>query len=518
MMNKTQDVIVFMGRLVFDLADAGLVMGVSVATAVAALVFPQRRTGAPVLTETAQDEPLALLFDDGFLHHGTKAALAHLSLSPGDHFWADMRDQLVDRFPDLPEEPASDGQGNMTLCARHGSGPQMIDLRWQGPLCWITLSPPDTTPEGQPAKDLVALRLNSATSPHPSWQLDKDGHLIWSNDAYRKLATKSAQDDTQSQPSLFTIPPHRKPHRQTLRFGPEAQPDHYRIIATEQDGVTACHATNINALVQAEHARLNFVQTLTKTFAHLPTGLAIFDRNEQLALFNPALVDLSGLSGAFLSGQPTMVSFFDQLRENRRMPEPKNYALWRDEIGTLIRAASDDGYQETWSLEDGRTYHVQGRPHPDGATAFLIDDITAEIMITRNFRKELEIGQSLLDNVEDAFVVFSRAGVLTFCNAVYRDLWGHDPESAFADVTIHDSIRVWRDIVDGETDWTGIEAFVMSFEDPEPARLNTIDINGASYSCQMRTIAPGARMVQFSARQTRPKRGKSNLKADAGSV
>lgn len=503
-----------MGRLVFDLADAGLVLGVSVATAVAALVFPHRRKSAPVLAETAQDEPLALLFDDGFLHHGTKAALAQLSLAPGDHIWADMRDQLVDRFPDLPEEPASDGQGNMTLCARHGSGPQMIDLRWQGPLCWITLSPPDTAPEGQPAKNLAALRLNGATSPHPSWQLDKDGRLIWSNDAYRKLATKAAQSDPSCKHVLFTC----KPHRQTLRIGPDSQEDHYRVVTTEHDGVTACHATNINALVQAEHARLNFVQTLTKTFAHLPTGLAIFDRNEQLALFNPALVDLSGLSGAFLSGQPTMISFFDQLRENRRMPEPKNYTLWRDEIGNLIRAASDDGYQETWSLEDGRTFNVQGRPHPDGATAFLIDDITAEIMITRNFRKELEIGQSLLDNVEDAFVVFSRAGVLTFCNAVYRDLWGHDPETAFADVTIHDSIRVWQDTVERKTDWTSIEAFVMSFEDPDPVDLDAMEIKGQSYSCQMRTIVPGARMVQFSVRKTAAKRGKSTVKADAGSV
>jgi hypothetical protein len=31
---------------------------------------------------------------------------------------------------------------------------------------------------------------------------------------------------------------------------------------------------------------------MTETFAHLNVGLAIFDRNQTLALFNPALVDM----------------------------------------------------------------------------------------------------------------------------------------------------------------------------------------------------------------------------------
>ena len=44
--------------------------------------------------------------------------------------------------------------------------------------------------------------------------------------------------------------------------------------------------------MQAETALRGFMQTLAKTFAHLPTGLAIFDQHRQLALFNPALAPL----------------------------------------------------------------------------------------------------------------------------------------------------------------------------------------------------------------------------------
>ena len=130
------------------------------------------------------------------------------------------------------------------------------------------------------------------------------------------------------------------------------------------DGVTVFHATCINAVVAAEQAQRNFVQTLAKTFAHLSIGLAIFDRNGQLALFNPALVDLTGLPAHFLSARPTMLSFFDQLRENRRMPEPKNYLNWRQEIADVIAAATDGRYQETWSLETGQTYSVKAARIP----------------------------------------------------------------------------------------------------------------------------------------------------------
>ena len=61
---------------------------------------------------------------------------------------------------------------------------------------------------------------------------------------------------------------------------------------------------------------------------------------------------------------------------------------------------------------------MKGRPHPDGAIAFLIEDISAEVALTRNYRAELEMGQALLDVVEDGFAVFSSSGIMMFCNAV----------------------------------------------------------------------------------------------------
>jgi PAS domain-containing protein len=73
---------------------------------------------------------------------------------------------------------------------------------------------------------------------------------------------------------------------------------------------------DITEIVRAQQAQKNFVQTLTKTFVTLSIGLAIFDRNRQLMLFNPALIDLTALTADFLSTRPNLLTAFDKLWDN----------------------------------------------------------------------------------------------------------------------------------------------------------------------------------------------------------
>ena len=185
-----------------------------------------------------------------------------------------------------------------------------------------------------------------------------------------------------------------------------------------------------------------FVQTLTKTFADLPTGLAIFDRERNLQLFNPALIDLTGLSAGFLTGRPTLFDFLDKLRDARMVPEPKDYRSWRQQMNNLETAAATGRHVETWSLPGGQTYRVTGRPHPDGAVAFLFEDITSEISLTRKFRADINLGALVLDGIDDALVVFGSTGHFLLCNKAYERLWGS------RSATMTEAIERWRSQVD----------------------------------------------------------------------
>ena len=163
----------------------------------------------------------------------------------------------------------------------------------------------------------------------------------------------------------------------------------------------------------------------------------------------------------------------------------------------MIAAATHASYQETWTLDTGHTYRVSGRPHPDGAVAFLIEDITAEISLTRNFRAELELGQSLMDTFEDALAVFSSAGVLSFCNIAFREMWKMDPDRSFADVTIVDSIKEWQMQTAPNPAWGDIREFVMKLGERAPWEADIIHHTDGPFTVRLSPIASGATVIRF---------------------
>ncbi|MFT6676876.1 MAG: PAS domain-containing protein [Sulfitobacter sp.] len=480
---------------------------IAVAAATLAQYYLMRAdTSATTATVT---EPIALLFTDGVLQHGTDSALRHFALEPGLHAWEDIRDSLIDCFPDFPVTPASGDTGSLILHPVEPSKHHWVELRWRDRLCWVTLniSGPEHAPRMNRAteQEMAALRLSSDTMINPVWHLRADGSVCWKNPAYTVLFELAKGPDADAEIPLFPITHGEGPRRVTLRFSPEDPTDWYEVTSIQMGSVTICHAHCINALISAEQAQRDFVQSLAKTFAHLSVGLAIFDRKGQLVLFNPALVDLTQLTPRFLSARPTMLSFFDQLRDDRVMPEPKDYAQWRDRITNLIAAAPDSSYRETWNLQDGRIFSVEGRPHPDGATAFLIEDISAEISLTRNFRRELELGQSLIDVVEDGLVVFSPTGALIFCNAAYRALWGHDPDNSFAQTDINDCVTLWRRFCEPSALWPEI-ANCISLKNNKTAWDMPLHLKeGRTLTCKIQGINDGATLIQFRVKQAAPK-------------
>ncbi len=64
------------------------------------------------------------------------------------------------------------------------------------------------------------------------------------------------------------------------------QDRYFNVTLKHVDGLSIYSAKQAEDVVKAERELQRFMQTLTDTFAHLPIGLAIFDRSRQLVLFN----------------------------------------------------------------------------------------------------------------------------------------------------------------------------------------------------------------------------------------
>jgi len=465
----------------------------------------KRSTAREMMREAGRQT--TFLFDGDTLLDATPPAQKIIEEADGGSDWQRLQETLRNRFPEFPSDARTLNECGPIwfLAAAPQDGGTITTECWNG-VTRIELS--DGLDQTQSAadqhrlkslsKELETLRQAMDGAPYPVWQTDAEEVVTWFNEAYRQLHTKVCSTE---QDKVFDVGSEGQVAKGKIRCSlsvPDTDQLYwFDITMARFTEHRMFYAVDVNAVVSAEISQRNFVQTLAKTFAQLSTGLAIFDRNRQLALFNPALIDLTALPVEFLSARPNLLSFFDRLRDNRMMPEPKNYSTWREQIADLVAAASDGRYFETWTLPSGPTYRVSGRPHPDGAVAFLFEDISAEVSLTRRFRSELELGQSLLDAIEDAIVVFSSTGILTISNTAYRDLWGIDPDSSFVDMTVLDSIRHWQSKCDATPILGEIRDYVLEYTEraewDAPVRTTT----GTDLICRVHPATGGATMVRF---------------------
>lgn len=352
-------------------------------------------------------------------------------------------------------------------------------------------------------QEVSVQRIILSNAPILIWSETSAGDVVWANHAYLSRAADLlpvGRDLSWPLPKLFDlgISGPGKINRQKLEIKDQTQ--WFDLVTVPSGEDRLAYALPSNAAVQAEGSLREFMQTLTKTFAHLPIGLAIFDRDRVLQLFNPALVDLTSLPPEFLIGRPSLTSVLDAMRDRSMIPEPKDYRTWRKQMIKVEEDASSGLYEDTWSLPSGQTYRVIGRPHPNGALAFMFEDISSEMSRTRRYRADLELGQAVIDAVDEAVAVFSQSGQLVMSNFAYAQLWRHDPAILLSDAGIARLSVWWRDNAAPSLIWDDAVDFVMTAGDRSgwdgEARL----LDGRLVDCKFRPITGGATLITFRVR------------------
>jgi PAS domain-containing protein len=269
-----------------------------------------------------------LLNGEQIADHDIMAVPSYLGDIDSLRDWQDLRNWLGIRFEGLPQDLRSISNSEVHFSDGIGEGTALgLTLKNKGKCTWVVL---DTQPSIAPAAWHCASHAAYLSSnaknlldhvSFPIWKTDRKGDAIWQNLAMARVVNQLGH-----MPDLHPVSKDSSP---LPRFS-VPHPDKYQHAWYEVETQTISaqetlhFATGIDKVVQAETAQRDFVQTLTKTFANLTTGLAVFDKNRQLALFNPALVDLTGISVSFLSVRPDVIRFFDELRERQVLPEPKN--------------------------------------------------------------------------------------------------------------------------------------------------------------------------------------------------
>lgn len=494
------------------LVAAAFFVALAALTISKALEGARPRQGASIFSDRGAGT--VFLFDGEALidlSAGARALLA--GLPPTGPPLTRLIRHLAPSFPGIEAllETLAD-RGRVELISAAESGlPMLLCAELRGGLTRIALSEAGRTAGEGPdpfvhlalTQEVDELREVAARMPGLSWRENDAGEIVWSNAAYLLLAAESlpaGQELSWPLPRLFdrTATLQGAPGQRARLVLPDKRALWFELGAPEEvAGGRLFFASPADATVQAETTLREFMQTLTKTFAQLPIGLAIFDHHRQLQLFNPALLDLTGLPPDFLMLKPSLLSVLDALRDRRILPEPKDYRNWRRELVNMERAASEGLYEETWNLPDGQVFRVTGRPHPNGALALMIEDVSTEMMRTRRYRADLELGQSVIDSLDEAVAVFSREGQLVMTNAAYAALWGEDPSASLGSVAARQMAERWRALSAPGARWSEVEDYVATFGNrlawSGEARL--LDGRLMAYRCA--PLAGGATLVAF---------------------
>lgn len=516
--------------LLLALATAGIVLG--------AIVWMERRhRRAPVSVFAEDTSATVFLFDGEAMIDSTPGARALLAAIPAQGSpWTRLLTYLTPHFAELEARLLRlpvDGSLTMTSAPEKGNA-LMLQAELRGGLTRVVLTDPShQVPAG--GQDMMALRAmeeeisllrdTAARTPVLMWKERSNGDVIWANQAYMLRASEvlaANQDLTWPLPRLFSEPVKRpgpaKPnegqrHTLKLREGGEV----WYEVATHEEGAEKLYfATPIDSLVTCETALRDFMITLTKTFAHLHVGLAIFDQHRQLVLFNPALMDLTGLPADFLTMRPSLLSVLDGMRDRNMIPEPKDYRSWRRQLMEMERAAASGLYEETWSLPGGQTYRVIGRPHPNGALALLIEDISSEMIRTRRFRADLEISQSVMDQLDEAIAVFSPSGQLVMSNEAYARLWGMDPTANLAEATLRSVSTTWRERCAPSPVWADLEDFAAQGGERSAWGADLRLLDGRMIAARFIPLAGGATMTGYRLTETASTSPKAVFMKDQG--
>lgn len=492
---------------------------------IAAAIDRRRELGRRAAAQLGKNRLDAVfLFEDGTLIDANERAEALLRrLDTDAQPWPRLRRFLQAGLPDidtvldnLPET------GSRILAAGDGSG-MTLRAEWLSGSMRLTVSD-NAADDGGVLLDrlslramedeLTLLRRVSEMMPAITWREDAQKRVIWANQAYlRHLATMHGGDGGDGGddrvipwplPALFAAGAPGSTMRATLAIGPGQRESWFDVMRVSDGEGQLAFALPADSAHRAEKTRQAFVQTLTKTFATLPTGLAVFDRARRLQLFNPALADLTGLEPEFLTSRPGLEGFLNRLREKRILPEPRDYRSWSRRLLEIEKGAETSDFEETWLLPTGQTYRVSASPHPDGALAFLIEDFTSEVHMSRHIRAELENCRNALDLLDEAIALFSQEGQLVHANTAFSRLWAFEGEEAIGGVSLASALENWREASADPGLWNRIAGIAGRGQAGMSASGEMLLNDGESLHVNARRAGSGLLMIGF--RQAMPGR------------
>jgi signal transduction histidine kinase len=267
--------------------------------------------------------------------------------------------------------------------------------------------------------------------PLPVWLRDKKLGLKWANRAF--LSATGFEDNAHAAAAQATLEKSERDLAAAARNeGHVLEAKRFAVVSGQRRALSFTHAPVPDGIVgsaidvtdvsNAEARLQQHIDAHADTLDKLATAVAIFDREQKLAFYNRAFAQLWALAETWLDAKPTDSEILDRLREQRRLPEQRDYQAWKRERLALYQQ-SDYLPEDLWHLPGGKTLRVVAQPHPFGGLTFLYEDVTEKLALESNYNTLIKVQSATLDTLTEAVAVFGPDARLKLHNAAFARIW-----------------------------------------------------------------------------------------------
>lgn len=279
------------------------------------------------------------------------------------------------------------------------------------------------------------LILNQLTLP--LWQRDRNGNLIWCNDAYaRMLDTDMAMVITEQRELLGQKSAMARSLAARARTEQDTQTDRQHVIIhgerrllefqehyVRETDTTLGYAMDVTGLEEMQSEMKRFRASTSELLRSLNTGIAIFNPKMEITFYNDAFKDLFKLDEFWLDTNPLLGDMMEVLRQKRRLPEQADFKIykrqWIERFTSLIRP-----HEEMMHLPDDTAIRMLVVPHPLGGLFMTFEDVTSRLELESSYNTLIEVQRATLDNLAEGLAVWNSSGRLQLFNPAYAQLWG----------------------------------------------------------------------------------------------
>ena len=191
-------------------------------------------------------------------------------------------------------------------------------------------------------------------------------------------------------------------------------------------------AIDVTDISNAEARLQQHIDAHADTLDRLATAVAIFDRAQKLAFYNQAFAQLWNLPERWLDTKPADGEILDRLREERRLPEQRDYQSWKRQRLALYEAG-DILPEDLWHLPGGKTLRVIAQPHPFGGLTFLFEDVSEKLALESSYNTLIKVQSATLDTLNEGVAVFGTDARLKLYNAAFARMWEMEPAELFGE-------------------------------------------------------------------------------------